>query len=787
MIAERHAALHNPRNAYTDQPFIQIMLRAVSILTCAVLLLVASPRVLAQELRGFWVDGFSEGIKSPEQIDTLLARLRRANCNAVFAQVRKSGDAYYLSHYEPWASDDRHHFDSLAYLIDKAHHSTPRIQVHAWMNTCAVGKSRGNSFHITELHPEWLSLSDTGKNHDGEAAKIDPGNPDAADWTFRVYLDVARHYDLDGIHFDFVRYGGTDGKGRWGYNPISVARFNTRYGRTGQPAWDDPLWKQWRREQVTALVRKVYATATTIKPKLIVSAATITWGDGPHDGKDPATGKKYNRESFWLKKSAPMNRVFQDWRSWMKEGILDLNCQMSYYDEKKHPDFFRHWIDWGKDNQFRRFEAAACGAWLNPIASSLQQIDAIRLATKKRNRSRGVMLYSYNGTNSGPDGKEQQSEEFFGALSQPGRYCKNPPFAKWVEAPKFPWKEHPKTGIIKGYVLTADALNPVDGAKVTIVGKVRRSQYTDGTGFYAFVDLPDVDYKVKVEAQGFAPQTKEFAPGRSSDARSDFFLGSPFKSDYMIPAPNHIQMGAPAVYDTLRVIAGTDVFPEAMIVGDMDYVGLARVRLAARPILPFQAGDRIAVKGTWSSIDGQATIDNAYARFMDVFDTEDPAPATVVREISAGELASDGTGLENRVRLKGSVSAVKADRFVLNDAFPVDVMIAGRKEPGVESPVTPLPAPHIGDYVQVTGTVTVTKHSDGTTLILMRPWTAGDIKQIPGRKSVWAAISVVGIGVLIAGGLAIRVRLIMRLRTGGGKKMASQTKNRAISRNSRSD
>src|SRR5207248_354985 len=160
--------------------------------------------------------------------------------------------------------------------------------------------------------------------HDGEASKIDPGNPDAADWTFRVYLDVARHYDVDGIHFDFVRYGsGEDGKGRWGYNPVSVARFNARHGRSGQPKWDDPLWMQWRRDQVTALVRKVYAMAVSLKPKIQVSAATISWGDGPHDTPEMSA------EEFWKTKSAAINRVFQDWRSWMKEGILDLNCLMS--------------------------------------------------------------------------------------------------------------------------------------------------------------------------------------------------------------------------------------------------------------------------------------------------------------------------------------------------------------------------------------------------------------------------------------------------------------------------
>src|SRR5438309_5655699 len=86
----------------------------------------------AQEIRGFWADGFSDGFKSPEQVDLLLKRLRTANCNAIFAQMRKSGDAYYLSRYEPWASDDQHHFDALAYLIDKAHNGKPRIAVHAW-------------------------------------------------------------------------------------------------------------------------------------------------------------------------------------------------------------------------------------------------------------------------------------------------------------------------------------------------------------------------------------------------------------------------------------------------------------------------------------------------------------------------------------------------------------------------------------------------------------------------------------------------------------------------------
>ena len=152
------------------------------------------------------------------------------------------------SHYEGWAKDDAEQFDALQYLCSHAHApGQPRIQVHAWINACAIG-GNASAGPLTKLHPEWLSRSDTGADFDTESTKIDPGNPEAAEWTFRVYMDVVRHYDVDGIHMDFIRYGG-DGKtvGHWGYNAVSVARYNKRYGTSGQPRWNDPRWRAWRR------------------------------------------------------------------------------------------------------------------------------------------------------------------------------------------------------------------------------------------------------------------------------------------------------------------------------------------------------------------------------------------------------------------------------------------------------------------------------------------------------------------------------------------------------------
>jgi uncharacterized lipoprotein YddW (UPF0748 family) len=713
--------------------------------TCLLLTLVAAlcscaPPAPAQEIRAFWADGFNEATKTPEQIDTLLGRLRAAHCNAIFAQVRKGGDAYYLSRYDPWASDDPEHFDALACLIEKAHSGSPRIAVHAWINTCAVGGGRGNPFHVAVAHPELLSLSDKGENYDNEAIKIDPGNPDAADWTFRVYLDVARHYDVDGIHFDFVRYGGAN----WGYNPVSIARFNARYGRTGRPLATDPLWKQWRRDQVTALVRKVYAMAAAVNPKIQVSAATITWGDGPRD------------MAYWNEKSAPMNRTFQDWRAWMEEGILDLNCQMAYYSEKKYPQWFRRWIDWGKDHQYRRWVVPGCGIWLNSIADSIRQVEAIRKPSKKGRRPKGgVLLYSYAGTNAGPDGKEQQyNEEFYSALSQPSQYAKRPPFEKPSEYPALPWKEHPKTGHLYGFVLNSANLEPADGATVTVTRtkgrRVRRAVTTDGTGFWAAIDLPPGNYTITVQTREGAVQKGGRWIARPGDSeRWTGFLGAspvPGRSTYdvlTLPAQN-----VPVFIPDAVVLGGTDTFPGNLFVADGRGTPL-RACLAQKPLLPFQPGDVVALLGTLRIVDGERVLDDAAARLVDIESFQE-IPLSVSGRLLAGREAQlVGWRV---VTVKGRVTAVKADRLLLDDdGVPMEVMLTGRKAPGVEAEEVAIPAPEAGSVVQVTGVVTITPREEGSPLIRLRPRKLTEVWTIRGPSSAWLKT-----GAEVAGALFFR-------------------------------
>ena len=480
------------------------------------------------EMRAFWADGYNDGYKRPEQVDTLLQRLHDAHCNAIFAQMRKGGDAYYASHYEPWAFDNPDHFDALAYLIQHAHAMQPPIAVHAWINTCAVGKGMHQpQWHIAQLHPEYLSVNAKNNPDDNEAYKIDPGNPDAADWTFRIYLDVVRHYPVDGIHFDFVRYGRAD----WGYNPVSVARFQSRNRDRKEierlpdsdlPTPKDAAWKQWRRDQVTALVRKVYAHALRINPRVVVSAAVITWGDGPH------------QESDWYTKSAAMNRVYQDWRSWLQDGSIDLACPMTYFQASTATNYQKNWSEWIKNHQYKRAATVAVGTWMNTIPNSRALLRIARSPSHKGRAPYGVLLYSYAGTNTS-DQKDaaghrkelQYQPDFYNALSQtasasgPNTVSSSapvsgnagqvsidpPPFLTDVPIPSMAWKDHPKMGTVKGFVLTP-RLDPTDGAEVTIGGHGRRWKcLTDGTGFYTVLNLPPGVYKATVSAPGYARQS----------------------------------------------------------------------------------------------------------------------------------------------------------------------------------------------------------------------------------------------------------------------------------------
>ncbi len=554
------------------------------------------------EFRGFWVDGFNQGFHTPEQVDLLLQRVRAAKLNAVIVQMRKRGDAHYASLLEPSATQQQAGFDALAYLIEKAHHETPRVEVHVWVNSHPIWPGGGwpsDPKHILNRYPEIQTEDYDGKRITEVGYGGDWGHPLYHEWFTKVVLDIVRRYDIDGIHFDYIRYTGE----RWGYNPVSIERFNRRYGRTGKPDPADPLWKQWRRDQVTAVVRKIYAQATALKPRLKVSAALITWGDGPQNTDD------------WVNRSA-YRAVFQDWQGWLKEGILDMAIPMVYYNEAnpRHAEFYRRWATFLKDHQHGRIGVVGIGNYLNSIENTLQQIEFARAPSPSGNRVYGVNFFSYAATTGvgTEEGARLYQEPFYAAL---GDY-----FKEWVPTPPMPWKLAPTAGHLMGTVLNAADLTPVEGATVEIyqAGSLVRTLTADGNGFFAAVHLPAGVCSLIVRADGLpAQQLSSVWVTAGMGVNLPILLG-----DTEAVAVRRLESLANLPDGTPVLIAGKVVVQNwlspdlSLIVRDALSNETVEIQVAV-PALPLLQGDRVAAKGiVRTRADGTRVIENAVAQWL---------------------------------------------------------------------------------------------------------------------------------------------------------------------------
>jgi uncharacterized lipoprotein YddW (UPF0748 family) len=349
----------------------------------------------APELRAVWVDAFHDGFKTPQQVDDLVAWARAANLNALFVEVRRRGDAYYLNSIEPRAEDPdlAPGFDALQYLISKAHQGPQRLQVHAWLATLPIWYQRTPPLapnHAFNVHgftadpaDSWLMYRDDGEawagNDSGGTYYLDPGNPAVQAYTTDVYVNLVRNYDVDGVHLDQVRYYEGDPL-RWGYNPTSVARFNAQFNRdpSTQPDPTDPDWIAWRRDQVTALVGRIDTQVKAIKPNVAVTAAVVTWGRGPLTDAD------------WLKQ-APYAAVLQDWRTWLKQGIVDYLLPMDYFRENtEQAGWFDTWTQWQVTYADRHGVVLGLGSYLNSQDGVLAQLSRARALGPL-----GIALYSY--------------------------------------------------------------------------------------------------------------------------------------------------------------------------------------------------------------------------------------------------------------------------------------------------------------------------------------------------------------------------------------------------------
>ena len=385
------------------------------------------------EVRALWVVRTALG--SPEQVHTMVAQADAGGFNTLLVQVRGRGDAFYASAYEPRAESlpDDPSFDPLQVAIEEAH--ARGMAVHAWVNTHLVWgpvDPPRSPKHLVNTHPDWLAVPRSlGRElyHEdphtvGYLARLieyaaarapnveglftSPSHPEVQHRVQQVWIDLARNYDLDGIHFDYVRFpspnfdysrGALERFRAWVEPQLPAARFRELAAAAKQDpyAMADALpeyWDIFRRASVTDLVRSVYRAVKAIRPDLVVSAAVV------------ADQRKAREDRF------------QAWSVWLADGIIDVAVPMAY---TRDTELFHNWVAAARIMAANRERLwVGIGAYLNPVEETLQQIDYAR-----HERVGGVVVFAYDAAAStapepgGPKPLEQIGRAAFGAQPAP--------------------------------------------------------------------------------------------------------------------------------------------------------------------------------------------------------------------------------------------------------------------------------------------------------------------------------------------------------------------------------
>ncbi|MCH7818006.1 MAG: family 10 glycosylhydrolase [Candidatus Marinimicrobia bacterium] len=295
------------------------------------------------ETRGVWVTrwDYTTKINSTDpdsqkaEIHRLFKIAENSNLNSVFFQVRGAFDAYYNSNYEPWAKTLTDTlgvypgWDPLEFAIRES--KVMGLQLHAWVNVFSLWKGKtppGSSYpqHAYHSNPEWIAVDSKGlpmKLND-HYVYANPGNPEVRKHVLNVVLDIVRNYDIDGIHFDYIRYPENSNNFGYSKDSISISQFNSREGNPDSLEWED-----WQRRNVHLFVKSVKDSVSVVKPNLALSAAVL--------GKYKLPG--------W----SGYDVVYQDAVPWIEEGWLDFIVPMTYTNRKHETASFTKLIhNWNK-------------------------------------------------------------------------------------------------------------------------------------------------------------------------------------------------------------------------------------------------------------------------------------------------------------------------------------------------------------------------------------------------------------------------------------------------------
>ncbi len=277
--------------------------------------------------RAPWVDYLwvtRSALLDSAAIGRLVTRASAAGVRGLLVQVVGRGDAFYRSDLLPRSEAlDRSDFDPLALVLERAH--AAGLEVHAWMNCVLVWSAPApprDPRHVLNAHPDWVAHLPDGRPMTRLSARerarlgvegvyLSPTRPAVRAWIASIAREIATRYAVDGIHLDYIRepgaFAGLDANARAIF-ALEQGADPARFGREApaRRAALDSAWTAFQRAQITAVVRGVRDSLERSRPGLALSAAVLA---------DTVSAERGHA---------------QDWRAWVREGLLDRAFVMCY-------------------------------------------------------------------------------------------------------------------------------------------------------------------------------------------------------------------------------------------------------------------------------------------------------------------------------------------------------------------------------------------------------------------------------------------------------------------------
>ena len=316
------------------------------------------------EHRAFWCHN-AFGVDGMDW-DAAVKNLADNGFTAIIPNMLWAGLAYYKSDVLPVAAEVKDRGDQIELCLAACRKYG--LECHVWKVNWNMGGRAPKEFADRMRDQGRTQVDPSGKPI---AGWLCPSHPANRQLEIDSMVEVATRYDVSGIHFDYIRYPGSEGcfcDGCRERFEKTVARKVANWPGDVQTGPLRAKWLDFRRDNITAVVAAVSESVRKARPKCKISAAVF---------------------ANW---AVDRDTVGQDWKLWCEKGYLDFVCPMDYtpYSEEFGGLVARQ-VKWAGKVPCYPGIGLSCWEAQGDIFTLFRQIDITRQA-----RTGGFTIFNYS-------------------------------------------------------------------------------------------------------------------------------------------------------------------------------------------------------------------------------------------------------------------------------------------------------------------------------------------------------------------------------------------------------